>query len=64
MDNEINIKDLQDKIMEQIKQIDSVAHLFLIQKFLENLQENVFNNICYQIHSKYEFFELIQTIKH
>lgn len=37
MDNEINIKDLQDKIMEQIKQIDSVAHLFLIQKFLEYL---------------------------
>lgn len=37
MDNEINIKDLQDKIMEQIKQIDSVAYLFLIQKFLEYL---------------------------
>lgn len=37
MSNENDIKDLKDKIIEQIKQVDSTAQLFLIQKFLENL---------------------------
>lgn len=37
MNNGINVKDLQEEIIEQIKQIDSVAQLFLIQKFLEYL---------------------------
>lgn len=37
MNNKNNIKDLQDEIIEQIKQIDSTAQLFIIQKFLKYL---------------------------
>lgn len=37
MNNEKSIKDLQNEIIKQIKQIESVAQLFIIQKFLENL---------------------------
>ncbi|GFZ24167.1 MULTISPECIES: hypothetical protein [Eubacterium] len=39
MSNENDIKNLQDKIIEQIKQVDNTAQLFLIQKFLENLSK-------------------------
>lgn len=48
MNNGINVKDLQEEIIEQIKQIDSVAQLFLIQKFLEYLQKKFFYNVYYQ----------------
>lgn len=37
MNNEKSIKDLQNEIIKQIKQIESAAQLFIIQKFLKNL---------------------------
>lgn len=37
MNNEKSIKDLQNEIIKQIKQIESAAQLFIIQKILENL---------------------------
>lgn len=37
MNNGIDVKDLQDEIIERIKLIDSISKLFLIQKFLECL---------------------------